>query len=117
MTTRGSTRRDVRPHQPDMGQYYGWMRRRKTLWNPSRGRRPARWCAPGHLFSLENDSELVVSASRTGLEELRRYKVADAEPGAAGDLRHRIFVKDVSALSLWTLTNRSCPPMLPVPSF
>ena len=35
------------------------------------------------LFSLENDGELVVfRTSRTGLEELRRYKVADAETWA-----------------------------------
>jgi hypothetical protein len=57
------------------------------------------------LFVLEDDGELVVARiSRTAFEPLRRYKVADAEtwapPVILGD---RIFVKDVSTLSLWTL--------------
>jgi len=58
------------------------------------------------LFSLEQDGELVVlRASRTGFEPLRRYKVAEAEtwtqPAISGN---RIFVKDVSTLTLWTLS-------------
>ena len=58
------------------------------------------------LFSLEVEGELVVMrASRTGFEPLRRYQVAEAEtwtqPAISGN---RIFVKDVSTLTLWTLS-------------
>jgi outer membrane protein assembly factor BamB len=57
------------------------------------------------LFSLEQDGELVVlRASQAGFEPLRRYQVAEAEtwtqPAISGN---RIFVKDVSTLTLWTL--------------
>ena len=57
------------------------------------------------LFSLEDDGELVVlRASQTAFEPLRRYQVAEADtwtqPAISGN---RIFVKDVSTLTLWTL--------------
>ena len=57
------------------------------------------------LFSLEDDGELVVlHASQTAFEPLRRYQVAEADtwtqPAISGN---RIFVKDVSTLTLWTL--------------
>jgi len=43
-------------------------------------------------------------ASRTGFEPLKRYTVADsatwAQPTISGN---RVFVKDVSSLTLWTL--------------
>ena len=92
----------------NMGQYYVMdAKSGKTLWNsePRQAAQAALARAGNILFSLENDGELVVfRASRTGLEELRRYKVADADtwtqPAISGN---RIFVKDVSALSLWTL--------------
>ena len=58
------------------------------------------------LFSLEEDGELVIlRASLTAFGPLRRYKVAEAEtwtqPAISGN---RIFVKDVSTLTLWTLS-------------
>ncbi|MDA1185727.1 MAG: PQQ-like beta-propeller repeat protein [Acidobacteria bacterium] len=57
------------------------------------------------LFSLEDDGELVIlRASQTGFEPVRRYTVAEDEtwtqPAIVGN---RVFVKDVSTLTLWTL--------------
>jgi hypothetical protein len=54
---------------------------------------------------LEEDGELVfVRASRTGFEPLKKYKVGESDtwtqPVIAGD---RIFVKDVTTLTLWSL--------------
>jgi outer membrane protein assembly factor BamB len=60
----------------------------------------------GHiLFLLNDDAELIVArASRRAFEPIVRYTVADsatwAQPAISGD---RIFIKDVSALTLWTL--------------
>jgi outer membrane protein assembly factor BamB len=92
----------------NMGQYYVVDGKSgKILWNsePRQAAQAALVRAGDILFSLENDSELVVfRASRAALEEVRRYKVADAEtwaqPAVSGN---RIFVKDVSTLTLWTL--------------
>ena len=57
------------------------------------------------LFLLNDDAELIVARSdRSGFEPLRRYSVADsstwAQPAISGN---RVFVKDVSSLTLWTL--------------
>jgi outer membrane protein assembly factor BamB len=57
------------------------------------------------LFLLNDDAELIVAkASRAGFEPLKRYVVADsatwAQPAISGN---RIFVRDVSSLTLWTL--------------
>ena len=57
------------------------------------------------IFSLEDDGELIVmKASRTAMNVLRRYDVADsqtwAQPAISGN---RLYVKDVSNLTLWTL--------------
>jgi outer membrane protein assembly factor BamB len=79
----------------------------KTLWT-SEGRQAAHAAIARSgdlLFSLEDDGELVVARnSKTGFEQLRRYKVSDAAtwPQAAYS-GNRVFVKDVSNLSLWTL--------------
>ena len=56
------------------------------------------------LFLLNDDAELIVAkASRSGFEPIVRYIVADsatwAQPTISGN---RIFVRDVSSLSLWT---------------
>ena len=56
------------------------------------------------LFLLNDDAELiVVKGSRTGFEPIVRYTIADsptwAQPTISGN---RIFVKDVTSLSLWT---------------
>ena len=92
----------------NMGQYYVMdAKSGKTLWSsePRAAAQAALVRAGNILFSLENDSELVVfRATRTGLEELKRYKVADADTWAQPAISgNRIFVRDVSTLTLWTL--------------
>jgi outer membrane protein assembly factor BamB len=60
----------------------------------------------GHLlFLLNDDGELIVAnSSRARFEPLKRYQVADsatwAQPAISG---HRLFVKDVSSVALWTV--------------
>jgi outer membrane protein assembly factor BamB len=56
------------------------------------------------IFSLEDDGELVVLRhSRTAVETIKRYEVAASatwpQPAISGN---RLFVKDVSLLTLWT---------------
>jgi outer membrane protein assembly factor BamB len=56
------------------------------------------------LFVLKDDAELMIArASRSGVQPLKTYEVADsatwAQPVVSGQ---RLFVKDVSALTLWT---------------
>jgi hypothetical protein len=56
------------------------------------------------LFILKDDAELVIArANATGLEPVKTYEVADsatwAQPIVSG---RRLFVKDVSTLTLWT---------------
>jgi outer membrane protein assembly factor BamB len=80
----------------------------KTLWT-SEGRQAnnaALVKAGNVLFSLENDGELVViRPNPTAFEVVRRYKVADTDtwtqPAMSGN---RIFIKDISTLTLWTLS-------------
>lgn len=57
------------------------------------------------LFLLNDDAELIVARSnRRKFEPLKRYTVAEsatwAQPAISGN---RLFVKDVSSLTLWTL--------------
>jgi outer membrane protein assembly factor BamB len=57
------------------------------------------------LFLLDDDGELIVAkASRDAFEPLKRYTVADratwAQPAITGK---RIFIKDTTALTLWTV--------------
>jgi len=57
------------------------------------------------LLLLDDDGELIVArGSRAGFEPLKRYTVADsatwAQPAVSGN---RIFVKDLTSLSLWML--------------
>jgi len=57
------------------------------------------------LFLLNDDGELIVArSSRTRFEPIKRYTVADsatwAQPTISGN---RVFVKDVSSLTLWTV--------------
>jgi outer membrane protein assembly factor BamB len=90
------------------GQYFALdVKTGKTLWT-SEGRQAAHAAIArsGDLFfSMEEDGELVVARnSRTGFEPLRRYKLSEAatwaQPSYSGN---RVFVKDLSTLSLWTL--------------
>jgi outer membrane protein assembly factor BamB len=79
----------------------------KTLWlsEPRQAGNAAIATAGELIFTLEDDGELVVLRnSATAFEPLRRYKVAETQtwtqPAISGN---RIFVKDVSSLTLWTL--------------
>ena len=92
----------------NMGQYYAVdAKTGKALW-ASEGRQAnnvAMARAGNLIFSLEQDGELLVLRnSRTGFEVVKRYKVAEtdtwAQPAISGN---RIFVKDVSSLTLWTI--------------
>ena len=79
----------------------------KTLWM-SEGRQAVNAAistAGDVMLSLEDDGELVVvRSSQTAFEPVRRYKVADTETWAQPVISgNRIFVKDVSSLTLWTL--------------
>jgi outer membrane protein assembly factor BamB len=89
------------------GQYYALdARSGKTLWT-SDGRQAAHASmarAGDLLFSLESDGELVVARnSQTAFELVRRYKVSAnetwAQPAISGN---RVFVKDVTGLTLWS---------------
>jgi outer membrane protein assembly factor BamB len=90
------------------GQYFALdVKTGKSLWTsePRQAGQAAVVKAGSLLFSLEDDGELVVArASQTAFEPLRRYKVAESEtwtqPTISGN---RVFVKDVSTLTLWTV--------------
>jgi outer membrane protein assembly factor BamB len=90
------------------GQYFGVdLKTGATLWT-SEGRQATQAAivrSGEFLFSLEDDGELVVlRASRTGFDPIRRYKVSDAETWTPPVLSNRrIFIKDVSTLALWTV--------------
>jgi outer membrane protein assembly factor BamB len=90
------------------GQYFAVdAKSGKTLWL-SDGRQAGNAAiatADAVLLSLEDDGELVVArASQTAFEPLKRYKVADTatwtQPAYSGN---RVFVKDVTNLTLWTV--------------
>jgi outer membrane protein assembly factor BamB len=94
--------------QRNSGQYFGVdVKSGKTLWvsEPRQGAKAALQRSGELVFSLENDGELVVARpSMTAFEPVKRYKVAETEtwsqPAISGN---RIFVKDVSSLTLWTI--------------
>jgi outer membrane protein assembly factor BamB len=79
----------------------------RTLWlgEPRQATNTAVVKSGDLLFLLNDNAELIVAkASRTGFNVLKRYTVADsstwAQPAISGN---RIFVKDASSLTLWTL--------------
>ncbi len=94
--------------QRSSGQFFALEARTgKVLWlGPGREATNTAIAKAGDLlFLLNDDAELIVAKSNpSGLKALRRYTVADsatwAQPVISGG---RVFVKDVSALSLWTL--------------
>ena len=90
------------------GQYFAAdLATGKTVWT-SDGRQAnnASISRAGDIFfSLEEDGELVIF-TRTGstFAVTKRYQVADSETWAAPVISgNRVFVKDVSTLTLWTL--------------
>ena len=93
----------------NLGQYYAVEAKTGTVLWSSEGRQATNAAmarAGDVLFSLEDDGELVVlRASQTAFEPLRRYKVAETETWTQAAISgNRIFVKDVSTLTLWTLS-------------
>lgn len=90
------------------GQYFGLdLNNGRVLWtsDPRQAEHAAMSRTGNTVFSLEDDAELVVIRhSRTGFEPVQRYDVAEEETWAQPTLSgNRIFVKDVSSLTLWTL--------------
>lgn len=90
------------------GQYFALdLDDGEVLWRspPRQAEHAALSHAGDTIFSLEDDSELLVLRhSRTGFEPVRRYVVAEEETWAQPVLSgRRVFVKDVSSLTLWTL--------------
>lgn len=80
----------------------------KTVWTgkPRAAENAAIAKAGALVFSLEDDAELVVGRVAAGrFDELKRYTVASsatwAQPAISGN---RIFVKDTSTLTLWTVS-------------
>jgi outer membrane protein assembly factor BamB len=90
------------------GQYFALdLDSGKVLWKgPPRQAAHAAIARSGNtIFSLEDDHELVVIRnSRTGFEPVTRYQVAatDTWPQAAYSA-NRIFVKDLTSVTLWTV--------------
>lgn len=90
------------------GQYFGLdLATGNVLWKsePRQAENAAMVRAGDTIFALEDDGEmLVMKASRTGMNVLRRYDVADsqtwAQPAISGS---RVYVKDVAHLTLWAL--------------
>ena len=90
------------------GQFFALdARSGKTLWTgaPRQGTNAAIVRAGDVLFLLKDNAELVVArANPARFEPVRTYSVADsatwAQPTVSGD---RLFVKDVSSLTLWML--------------
>ena len=90
------------------GQYFALdLESGEALWEsaPRQAENTSLVLAGDIVFSLETDAELVVfDASRAGLEEVRRYEVAESEtwtqPTVSGG---RIYVKDVSRLYRWDI--------------
>ena len=89
------------------GQYFGLdLATGTVLWKsePRQAENAAMVRSGSTIFALEDDGELVVlKASRVGMDVVRRYEVSDsatwAQPAISGS---RVFVKDVSHLTLWT---------------
>jgi outer membrane protein assembly factor BamB len=90
------------------GQYFALdLESGKVLWksDPRQANHAAIARSGNTIFSLEDDSELVVVRfNKTRFEPVARYKVAGSDtwtqPVVSGN---RIFVKDVSSLTLWTI--------------
>ncbi len=90
------------------GQYFALdLDTGEVLWtgNPRQAQNAAILRSGATLLSLQDDAALLVlDASRTGLDVVERYDVADSatwtQPTLSGN---RLFVKDVSTLTLWTL--------------
>jgi outer membrane protein assembly factor BamB len=91
------------------GQYFLLdVKTGKTLWTgmPRQAENAAISHAGNIVFSLEDDGDLVVGrVAGSKFDEVRRYKVSGSatwgQPAISGS---RIFVKDASSVTLWTLS-------------
>ena len=89
------------------GQYFGLdLDTGKVLWTsaPRQAEHASIIRSGNTIVSLEDDAELLVlEDSLTRFNPIKRYEVADSEtwtqPTLSGD---RLFIKDVSTLTLWT---------------
>lgn len=94
--------------QLNSGQYFGLdLDSGELLWtgDPREAKNAAIVRAGKTIFSLEDDGELViVHHSRSAFEPIERYRVSANEtwtqPTISGN---RLFIKDVSTLTLWTV--------------
>ena len=79
----------------------------KTLWtsSPRQGGNAAIVHAGNLLFVLKDDADLMVARSSPGgFEPMKTYTVADSATWPAPAISgNRIFVKDISTITLWTL--------------
>ena len=90
------------------GQYFGLdLETGTVLWlsAPRQAENAAIVRAGETIFSLEDDAELIVLRNvRAGFEPLKRYEVATTETWTQPTISDsRLFVKDVSSLTLWSL--------------
>jgi outer membrane protein assembly factor BamB len=90
------------------GQYFSVdAKTGKTLWTsePRQAGQAAIVHVGDVVFSLQDDGDLVIFRNgSSAVEQVRRYKVADSETWTQPTLSgNRIFVKDVSNLTLWTV--------------
>ena len=90
------------------GQYFGLdLDTGEVLWtsDPRQADHASIQRAGSTIFSLEDDAELVILGhSRSMFDPIRRYEVADSETWTQPTLSgNRIFVKDISTLTLWTV--------------
>ncbi len=94
--------------QRNSGQFFALdAKTGKTLWlgSPRAATNTALVKAGDLLMLLKDDGELIVArSSRSQLDVIHRYVVADAatwaQPAVSGN---RLFVKDTASLSLWTI--------------
>ena len=89
------------------GQYFGLdLDTGNVLWTsmPRQAEHASILRSGNTIFSLEDDAELIVlEHSRTGFSPIKRYDVADSETWTQPTLSgNRLFIKDVSTLTLWT---------------
>jgi outer membrane protein assembly factor BamB len=90
------------------GQFF-WADARtgKTLWtsDPRQAGNAAIVHAGNLLFVLKDDAELIVARANPGsFEPIKTYTVADSATWPAPSISgNRIFVRDISALALWTV--------------
>jgi outer membrane protein assembly factor BamB len=90
------------------GQYFALdLSNGQVLWTsePRQAENAAMVRAGNSILSIQNDAKLVViNANRMRFDPVRRYEIATSETWAQPAISgNRMFVKDVTNLTLWTL--------------